>query len=166
MKTRLLALVVVVLMAASGLAHAQDPPASPGNPTVNPAEVQRLFDGYALVQAQQFLALPDDQYGRFLPRFMALQNTRRQALQQHTRVLNMLRKALNDGQTDEQIQSAIKQLQDIEDRGIADTRKAQESVDQVLDLRQQGRFRIFEEQMERRKLELVTRARQANRGRQ
>ena len=30
-------------------------------------------------------------------------------------------------------------------------------------MRQQALFRVFEEQMERRKLELVTRARQANR---
>ena len=57
----------------------------------------------------------------------------------------------------------MKQLQEIDERGITEGRKAQESVDQVLDLHQQARFRIFEEQMERRKLELVTRARQANR---
>jgi len=36
----------------------------------------------------------------------------------------------------------------------------------VLDLRQQVRFRIFEEQMERRKVDLLMRARQANRQRQ
>ena len=41
-----------------------------------------------------------------------------------------------------------------------------EAVDQVLDLRQQARFRVFEEQMERRKVELLLRARQANRPRQ
>ena len=41
--------------------------------------------------------------------------------------------------------------------------KAYDAIDQVLDLRQQAQFRVFEEQMERRKIELVTRARQANR---
>ena len=44
-------------------------------------------------------------------------------------------------------------------------RKAQGAVDQVLDVRQQARFRVFEENMERRKLELLARARQANRAR-
>ena len=44
-----------------------------------------------------------------------------------------------------------------------ETRKAYDDVDQMLDVRQQAKFRIFEELMERRKLELVTRARQANR---
>jgi len=152
---------VVLLMAVPAVARAQAPPA---DETVSAVELQRLFEGFALVQAQQFLSLPDDQYSRFLPRFMALQTARRQTLQQHTRVLNVIRKSLNDGATDEQISSAMRQLQDIDDRGVAEAKKALEGVDQVLDLRQQARFRVFEEQMERRKLELVTRARQANRG--
>jgi len=42
-------------------------------------------------------------------------------------------------------------------------KKAYEAIDQILNLRQQAKFRVFEELMERRKLELVTRARQANR---
>ncbi len=37
------------------------------------------------------------------------------------------------------------------------------AVDDVLTVRQQAQFRVFEEQMERRKLELLMRARQANR---
>ena len=54
-------------------------------------------------------------------------------------------------------------------RSAADIKKAYDAIDQILDLRQQAKFRVFEENMERRKLELVTRARQANqanRGRQ
>jgi hypothetical protein len=78
-------------------------------------------------------------------------------------VLNQLRKGVNEGDSDEQIKASLKLLQDIDDRAATDTRKAFEAVDQALDLRQQAKFRIFEEQMERRKLELVTRARQANR---
>ena len=155
------ALVMIAATASPGLAR----PQAQDNPGVSPAELQRLFDSYAVVQAQQFLAMPDDQYTRFLPKFLALQAARRQTLQQRTRVLNMIRKALTENQPEDQIKDALKLLQDIEDRGAAETRKAQDAVDQVLDVRQQGRFRVFEEQMERRKLELVTRARQANRGR-
>jgi len=161
-KTTAALLIAVALMAVPGLARAQQPP--PGDPTVPPAELQRLFDSYALVQAQQFLGISDELYTKFLPRFMALQTARRQALQQRTRVLNVIRRGLNESLPDDQLRDAIKQLQDIDDRGAVETRKAQDAVDQVLDLRQQAKFRIFEEQMERRKLELVTRARQANRG--
>jgi hypothetical protein len=164
-KTLAATLVALLLMVAPGFARAQRQPALPGGDlTVGPAELQKLFDSYALVQAQQFLAIPDEQYTKFLARFIALQTARRQALQQHTRGLNQLRKALNDGSADDQISSAMKQLQEIDERGVSEARKALEGVDQVLDLRQQARFRVFEEQMERRKLELVTRARQANRG--
>ena len=105
----------------------------------------------------------DEQFAKFLPRFKALQDARRQGLQQRTRVLNQLRKGINDGESDEQFRASIKLLQDIDDRASAETRKAYEAVDQVLDARQQAQFRIFEEQVERRKLEVVTRARQANR---
>ena len=62
-----------------------------------------------------------------------------------------------------QLKDRLKQLQEIESRGQAEARKAYDAIDQVLDLRQQAQFRVFEEQMERRKIELVTRARQANR---
>jgi hypothetical protein len=110
-----------VLCVAVPAAHAQQPPAGPGNDSVPPAEIQRLFDAYALVQAQAQLKLSDDQY----PSFLA--------------------------------------LQDLDVQAAADVRKAYDAVDQVLDLRQQAKFRVFEEQMERRKIDLVTRARQNNR---
>ena len=171
-RLRVLGIAVVMTAALAGgaprAAFAQARAGAPGapgtdEPTVSPFELQRMFDAYALLQAQDFLKIGDDQYTRFLPRFKALQDVRRLALQQRTRVLNQLRKALNDSDPDEQIKNALKMLQDIDGRGDADARKAYDAVDQVLDLRQQAKFRIFEEQMDRRKLELVTRARQANR---
>jgi Spy/CpxP family protein refolding chaperone len=133
-------------------------------PTVTPFELQRLFDSYALLQAQEQLKIGDEQYTKFLPRFKALQDTRRQTLQQRTRVLNDVRRLLAAAPSDDGLlKDRLKQLQDIESRGEAEARKAYEAIDQVLDVRQQAQFRVFEEQMERRKLELVTRARQANR---
>jgi hypothetical protein len=44
-------------------------------------------------------------------------------------------------------------------------RKAYDSLDEVLDVRQQARFRIFEENLERRKMDLLLRARQRTAGR-
>jgi hypothetical protein len=165
---RTAALIGVLMLAVSGVAHAQPgvqgaPPPAVGDTAITPFELQRLFDSWALLQAQEFLKIGDDQFAKFLPRFKALQDARRQGLQQRTRVLNQLRKALNDGEPDEQIKTSLKLLQEIDDRAAADTRKAYDAVDQVLDVRQQAKFRVFEEQMDRRKLELVTRARQANR---
>ena len=163
MAAMLVALAMTAAPAAARGQVRQGAGAAADEPTITPFELQRMFDAYALLQAQEFLKISDDQYSKFLPRFKTLQDVRRQALQQRTRVLNEVRRLVNNDGQDEPIKNALKQLQDIDERGAVETRRASEAVDQVLDLRQQAKFRIFEEQMDRRKLELVTRARQANR---
>ena len=50
---------------------------------------------------------------------------------------------------------AARALRDHDERATAEMRKAYETLDEVLDVRQQARFRIFEETIERRKLDLV-----------
>jgi Spy/CpxP family protein refolding chaperone len=133
---------------------------------VTPAEIQRMFDAYALMQAQEQLKIGDEQFTRFLTRFKALQEVRRQTLQERARIIQNLRRLVNAPQPDEaQIKDRMNALQEVETRSAADMKKAYEAIDQVLDIRQQAKFRVFEETMERRKLELVMRARQANRPR-
>lgn len=137
-----------------------------GDPGVTPAEIQRMFDAYALVQAQDQLQLADDQYPRFLARYKMLQDVRRKALDEHTRAIAELRRMLAPAArpADEaEIKGRLQILAGLEARAVADVGKAREGVDEVLDTKQQALFRVFEEQMERRKLELVTRARQSNR---
>ena len=62
-----------------------------------------------------------------------------------------------------QIKERLTALQELESRNAAEMRKAYNALDEVLDVRQQARFRVFEEQIERRKIELLMRARQQNR---
>ena len=143
--------------------RAAPPPVEAG---VSPAEVQRMFDAYALMQAQEQLQIGEEQFSQFLTRYKALQDARRRTLQERARAIGELRRLLNQPPPDDsQIRDRLKALQDIDARGVADEKKSYEAIDQVLDLRQQAKFRIFEEVMERRKLELVGRARQANRPR-
>ena len=150
--------------------QAQQAPGVPGvnsavdDPAVTPNEIQRMFDAYALVQAQDQLHLNDDQYARFLVRFKSLQEVRRRSLQEHTRLVGELRRLLMQGQPDEtQLKERMQELQEVDSRAVADVKKAYDGLDQVLDVKQQAHLRVFEEQMERRKIELITRARQANR---
>jgi Spy/CpxP family protein refolding chaperone len=134
------------------------------DPSVTPVEIQRMFDAYALMQAQEQLRIGDDQFSQFLTRYKALQDVRRKTLQERTRLVNEMRRLLNRTPPDEApIRERLKALEDLEARAAADVKKASDAIDQVLDIRQQAQFRVFEENMERRKLELVTRARQANR---
>ena len=133
-------------------------------PNVSPAEIQRMFDSYALMQAQDQLQIGDDQFPQFLTRFKALQDLRRQALQQRTRRITELRRLLNAPQLDEAaVREQMKGLEELDARVQVDVKRAYDAIDQILNVRQQAKFRVFEELMERRKLELVTRARQANR---
>ena len=155
----------LLLPAAAGAQGRQGPGRGdiPGEPpAVSPAEVQRMFDAYALMQAQEQLKIADSQFTAFLTRYKALQETRRRTLQERARVVMEMRRLVNQGQGDDnQLRDLLKSLREIEDRGAADEKKAYENINQVLDIRQQARFRVFEEVMERRKLELIARARQA-----
>ncbi len=131
---------------------------------ITPAEIRRMFDSYALMQAQEQLKITDDQFPRFLTRFKALQDLRRRTLVERARQLQELRRLTNDPQSDDAtLKEHVKALQDLEARSQGDVQKAYEAIDQVLDARQQARFRVFEEVMEQRMLQLITRARQANR---
>ena len=163
-------LLSALFTAASGsILRAQQPPQSAPvpppleQPGVTPAEIQRMFDAYALVQAQEQLRLNDDKYPQFLVKFKQLQDARRRMQQEHNRLLLELRRLANEDGDDGQIRDRLKALQDLDARTRVELQKAYDGIDSVLDLRQQARFRVFEEQMERRKIELLTRARQANR---
>jgi len=80
------------------------------------------------------------------------------------RMVQDLRKLSNDAQPDEtQMRDRLKALDELDARSQTEIAKAYEAINQVLDIRQQAKFRVFEENMENRKLALVMRARQANR---
>ncbi len=179
------ALVIGVLaaawMSAAADALAQDPQApAAGNTRVRPdarqgqgraaaqqadrldiAELQRLFDAYMVMQAQDALQLDDAQFGQFLPKLKALQDTRRRNEQARNRLVAELgRLTAPSASADEAaVRNRLRELQELEGRSAADLRRAYDTVDQVLDVRRQARFRVFEQNMERRKLQLMLRAR-------
>jgi len=163
------AAVIVGVLAAGPVAAQQpaDPGAALEQPGVSPAEIQRLFDAFAVMQAQESLQLTDAQYPQFLTKMKTLQDARRRHQQERNRILMDLRRLAQQGDAaDEgQLKDRLRALSDLDARSGDELRKAYEGVDSVLSLRQQARFRVFEEQMERRKIELLTRARQQNRAR-
>jgi Spy/CpxP family protein refolding chaperone len=139
--------------------------AGPDNPGVSPGEVQRMFDAYALMQAQEQLKISDEQFAKFMPRFKALQEARRKTQADRTRIIIELRQLAAAASTDEaQIKAKLRSLQDADVQTADELRKSYETIDQVLNVKQQAQFRVFEEVMERRKLDMISRAR-ANRPR-
>jgi Spy/CpxP family protein refolding chaperone len=168
---KLFALVPVVLALALSAASAgaqgrEGRGAKVPNPDagVSPGDVQRMFDAYALMQAQEQLKIDDAHFSQFLTRYKGLQETRRKSVLERARVVGELRRLLAGDKADEaQLKQKMKELQDIDAKALVDAKKAYEAIDEVLNVTQQAKFRVFEELMERRKLELVTRARQATR---
>lgn len=134
---------------------------------LSPGEVGAMLDAYAAVQAQQALGLDDQRYPEFLVRLRKLQEAQRSGRQARARALQDLRKLVGDraaAQYDEgAVRERLRALREMEEQSAAQVKRAAEAVDEVLDPRQQARFRLFEETIERRKLELVLRARQAAR---
>jgi hypothetical protein len=179
MTTRIVLAAALLVAALATGATAQDfqaQPQGPGrqplpgldNSDMTPGEIQKLFDAYLVMEAQQALALTDEQYPQFLTRLRALQETRRRNQQERFRLMGELQRLTNPRQPaarsdDALIKERLATLQELESRTAAELRKAYTALDEVLDIRQQARFRLFEENIERRKIELLMRARQPNR---
>ena len=152
--------------AAPGLGQVQGRGVGQAGP-VGMAELQRLFDAYQIMQAQEALQLDDVRFGQFLPRLRQLQATRRRNEQaRQALVTELARLTSRPATADEAIlRQRLQALQDLEGRAVVEVRRAYDGVDQLLDIRRQARFRVFEQNMERRKFQLMLRARRSDAGR-
>jgi hypothetical protein len=179
MLTRVLISALIATIAATTAAAAQSPRGSqqgrgmqqgrgipsPPPPTddMSPAQVHQLFDAMLVMQAQEALSLNDQQYAQFLTRLRTLQDARRRNQQERVRLINELQRLgnpRNQPANEGDIKMRLNALRELEARSAADLRRAYDGIDEVLNPMQQARFRVLEEQIERRKLELVGRARQ------
>jgi hypothetical protein len=175
MRTRLLpaalwAAAAVIAPAGSGIAAAQaraaDAPARtpaqapPAAEAPDQAEVIRLFDAYAVMQAQEALRLDDATFGPFVTRLRALQEVRRRHVRQRNAALRELRRLLDTTGNEARMKERLETLARLDDTAAAEEAKARASIDELLDVRQQARFRVLEQQLELRRLELIGRARQ------
>jgi len=172
-------LLVALVVALSSVASAETqrsagaqrarPGAAAEGDGLGPAQILNMLDAWAIVQAQDTLQLADDQYGEFVVRLKRLQQARRRNLQGRNAILQELRKLAGPqgAQIDETaIREKLKALSDHDERAAGELRQAYDQLDQVLNPRQQARFRLFEEVLERRKIDLLKRAQQGAAARQ
>jgi Spy/CpxP family protein refolding chaperone len=156
-----------VLFLTMALAQTAGVPAAEvaSRPALTNAELVDMLDTYAIVQAQKALELNDAQYAQFVTRLKRLHQVRRQNTRVRNQILQELRRLTQSPTPDENaLRAGIKALDEHDTRASDESRRAYAAMDEVLDARQQARFRLFEERMERQKLELLMRARnRANR---
>jgi len=127
------------------------------------AALADMLDTYAIVQAQRELTIADDKYGTFAARLKKLQDVRRRNQRQRQQLVRELFRIAGPRAVvpadDATIRNQLAALRAHDDRAAAELRQAYDALDEILDTRQQARFRVFEEQIERRKLDLLVRAR-------
>jgi hypothetical protein len=175
---------LIALLAATSTARAnqsKEPPAGRGTAQTDTDaadvvstlratnELIGMLDAYATIQAQQALQLSDEQYGRFIPLLKKLQETRRRNQQARNRMIGELRRLAGPRAAtpadDGVLVEKLRALREQDERAAAEIRAAVGAIDEILTPQQQARFRIFEEHIENRKLDLLLRAR-ARAGRQ
>lgn len=172
---RILAVMACLAAQPLSLAAAAQPPADrqergrAGAGGLSPAEVITMLDAYALVQAENALQLQDAQYGEFVARLKRLQETRRRNHLARNRMVQELRRLTGpQAKTidDKMLRERLEALKKHDAQAAIELARAYDTLDEVLDLRQQARFRAFEENLERRKIDLLMRARRGAAGRQ
>jgi len=93
-----------------------------------------------------------------------LQDARRRNQRERHRMVVELRKLLSPRSQspgdDAALLGQLAKLKEHDRRAAAELQQAYDALDEVLDPQQQARFRIFEEQIEQRKLDLLMRARE------
>jgi Spy/CpxP family protein refolding chaperone len=155
----MLSLLLLTVMLAQ--APSAERPASRGNrASLTNGELVDMLDTYAIVQAQKALQLADTQYAQFVARLKSLQQVRRRASQARNQLIQELRRLTQDPTPDENtLRARVRALHEHDATAAEELRRAYDALDEVLDPRQQARFRIFEDRIERQKLDLLLRVR-------
>src|SRR5262249_24521116 len=113
-------------------------PNAPANP-ISLAELNRIFEAYALVQAQDFLKLTDEQDPELAARLKQLQDARRRHFVNHNRIIADLNRSLRlpEDQIDDKSLKATYESLDREDESAeVEIKKALDNVIALLDVRQ------------------------------
>ena len=131
---------ILTLVAAAPLAAQTAPPPAPApqlppgaDAAISAGQIQKWFEAFTVLQAQEALQLSETQYGRFVTRFKTLQDARRKHMVARNQIMGDLRKLTNPqtGSNDEAaIVERLKALREEDDRAAADLKRAYDGVDE------------------------------------
>lgn len=149
----------------AGRPAGQRAPGGPGG-EFNLQSVQNMVDTWALVEAEKDLELTNAQFPDFMARMRRLQTTRRRHMMERQRMVRELNAMVFSSQRpdDAALTEKLKAFDQLTDKSGQEVRQLVQELDGILTPYQRARFRVFEEQMERRKIELLTRARAGRAG--
>jgi len=156
----------VRLASAEGAARGQQAGrvGRPGQPDaqLTVQDVERMWDQFVLGQARAALELRDErQFRRFSVQLQNLQNLRRRLQRQRNTMQRDLGLMVEPGAVLDSaaVEARLAEFDEFNVRSAQQVRRAVAAVDGVLSLRQRVRFRVFDNRMAQRKLELLAQAR-------
>jgi hypothetical protein len=146
--------------AGRGMGRGQMPPGG-----ITPREIQAQFDAYMIAQAETALQISEEQYPQFVRRVRALQAVRRDARIARNRLLAQLGAALRNREAvdEARLNAAMRALDEQERTAVLEIQKAFAGIDELLTPWQRGRFRVLEDQLQQKMMDMLVRARQAPR---
>jgi hypothetical protein len=103
----------------------------------------------------------DAQYGQFILRLKKLQVLRRQHVAQRLKLVNQLRQLVNPlppaqpSADDAAVEAQTKAIDELDRRALQELQAAFASIDEVLNVRQRAKFRLYEETLEQEKLNIL-----------
>jgi Spy/CpxP family protein refolding chaperone len=134
-----------------------------------------MFDAMLITQAESFVGLTTDQFPAFVARVKRLQDTKIQQTRRFNKAFNELRQLVNTpgpGKPDDMdpkakdaaIEAKLKELDTIDAEGDAARAKALEAVNQLLTPVQRAKYRLLEDNLEKRKMDFLIKVRQPGKG--
>lgn len=148
--------------AAAGQQAGRPGRAGQPDPQLTVQEVERMWDQFVLTQARAALEIRDErQFRRFSVQLQNLQNLRRRLQRQRNAMQRDLGLLLDQGEVLDSAaaEAGLAEFDEFSVRSAQQVRRALTAIDGVLSLRQRVRFRVFDNRMAQRKLELLAQAR-------
>ncbi len=138
-------------------------PKGPPEGDIAPGDIQAMFEAMTVMEAERFVMLTPDQFPVFVQRLKRLHEARATMNRRRNRALNDLRGMANpqNGRADDAtIDVKLRELAAIELEGRTAVDKAIEALDQMLSPKQRARFRMLEDNIEKKKIDFLTKVRQ------
>lgn len=125
-------------------------------PSRTDRDIQGLMDAYVISKMQEALELDDEQFARMVVAQKKVQQRRRDFQRERRENLKELQRLVRTADSkDQEIAALVEKLDSQRVDFVAATREDYRAIDEILSVRQRGRYRLLEVMLERRLQELM-----------
>jgi Spy/CpxP family protein refolding chaperone len=147
------ALMACVLGLATAVALAQE---SRRERRAGGQDVEGLMEAYVISKLQEALDLTDDQFAKMIVAQKKLGEYRRSYRRDRAATLQQMRQALRSAESrEERLESLLNQLEERQLSFENQQRSGYKAIDAILDIRQRARYRILEQEIQRRFQQMI-----------